>query len=220
MAGRDPQCIHSIERENLMGSTLLNMTVSLDGFGAGEHIDVEHPLGVGGERLHDWIFTAGGDRSVTAGGTSPGGVDAQVMRELAETTGAVLIGRRTFDVGLGHWQDTPYPLPCVVLTHETRSPMAMTSASFTFVTSGIADAVEQARKFAGEKNVLIMGGADVGQQALRAGLVDEIQIQLVPVLIGAGTRLFDHLGTDRIELERTRTIESPYVTHLRFRVVG
>lgn len=202
-----------------MGIVLLNMSVSLDGFNAGPDIDVDRPMGEGGERLHDWLFHEDSDRAVAAGGSSPSGMDVEVARELSAATGAVVIGRRTFDLGVRLWADTPYPVPCIVLTHEARPRLVMKSAAFTFVTDGIESALQQAQAAAGDKTVLLMGGADIAQQYVRAGLVDEIQIQLVPVLFGAGTRLFDHLGPHHIELERIRTSESPHVTHLRFRVV-
>lgn len=189
-----------------MGSIVLNMSVSLDGYGAGPGVAVERPMGEGGERLHEWLFT--GDSEV----------DAQVARELSDSTGAVVVGRRTFDVGVDLWQDTPFPVPCFVLTHEPRERLPMRSAAFTFVTDGVGRALEQAQAAAAGKNVLIMGGAHTAQQFLSAGLVDEVQIQLVPVLLGAGVRLFDRLGTQHIELERTRLLASEQVTHLRFRV--
>ncbi|GIH24887.1 deaminase reductase [Acrocarpospora phusangensis] len=201
-----------------MKSVVLNMSVSVDGFSAGPDVTVEHPMGEGGERLHEWLFTSSSDRNVAAGGTSPNGVDAQVAQELSASTGAVVVGRRTFDVGVELWGDTPFPVPCFVLTHQARDQLVMKSAAFTFVTDGIESALRQARAAARDKNVLIMGGANAAQQFVRAGLVDEIQIQLVPVLLGSGTRLFDHLGADHIELKRNRLIESPHVTHLRFQV--
>jgi dihydrofolate reductase len=193
--------------------------MSLDGFIAGPDIDVDRPMGDGGERLHQWLFQGDSDRAVAADGNSPDGVDAQVAREFSTATGAVVIGKRMFDVGVGLWGDTPFPVPSFVLTHEAREPLVMKSAVFTFVTDGIDSAVRQAQAVAGDKDVLVMGGAGIAQECLRAGILDEIQIQLVPVLLGAGTRLFDHLSPNHIELERTRLIESPHVTHLRFRVV-
>jgi dihydrofolate reductase len=202
-----------------VGLILLNMSMSLDGFIAGPDIDVDRPMGDGGERLHQWLFQGDSDRAVAADGNSPDGVDAQVAREFSTAPGAVVIGKRMFDVGVGLWGDTPFPVPSFVLTHEAREPLVMKSAVFTFVTDGIDSAVRQAQAVAGDKDVLVMGGAGIAQECLRAGILDEIQIQLVPVLLGAGTRLFDHLSPNHIELERTRLIESPHVTHLRFRVV-
>lgn len=192
-----------------MGQVLLNMSVSLDGFAAGPDISVEHPMGIGGERLHEWLFQD--DAAQVA-------VDSEQTRDLHITTGAVIIGRRTFDIGVGLWQDTPFPVPTFVITHEPRAQLPMKSATFTFVTEGIQDALQQARSAAGDRNVLIMGGAGIARQYVENRLVDEIRLQLVPVLFGAGTRLFDRLATDHLELERTMVVESPHVTHLRYRV--
>ncbi|MET7395543.1 dihydrofolate reductase family protein [Dactylosporangium sp. NPDC005572] len=202
-----------------MGNVVLSVSLSLDGFSAGPDISVERPMGDGGERLHEWLFDSDSDRAVAADATSPTGVDAQVARELFAATGAVVVGRRTFDVGVDLWADTPFPVPCFVLTHEPREQLVMKSAAFTFVTDGVERALELARASAGDKDVLVMGGARTAQQFIRAGLVDEVQIQLVPVLLGAGARLFDHLGSNHIELERTALLGSPHVTHLRFRVL-
>ncbi|MEU7799106.1 dihydrofolate reductase family protein [Micromonospora arborensis] len=201
-----------------MGRTVLSMSVSLDGFAAGPDVAAEQPMGRGGERLHEWLFQAGGDRTVAADGVTPVGVDAAQIREREATTGAVVIGKRTFDVGVDLWQDTPFPVPCFVVTHESRDPLTMKSDVFTFVNDGLRSTLDQARHAADDRNVLIMGGPTTGRQFVTAGLVDEIHLQLVPVLLGAGTRLFDDLGTDHIELERTAVLESPHVTHLRFDV--
>ncbi|ETK34917.1 dihydrofolate reductase family protein [Microbispora sp. ATCC PTA-5024] len=190
-----------------MAKVVVHVTMSLDGFMAGPRVSAESPMGEGGLRLHEWVFNA-----------SDGGPDGEVMRELSAVTRAVVLGRRTFDVGVGVWEDTPFPAPSFVVTHERRPPMPMKSATFTFVDDGLASAIRQARAVAGEGTVVVMG-ADVTQQALRAGLVDEIDLQLAPVLLGDGLRLFDHLGPRRVELQRTRVIESPYVTHLRYRVM-
>jgi dihydrofolate reductase len=201
-----------------MGLTLLSMSVSLDGFAAGPDVAPGQPMGRGGERLHEWLFQPDVDRAAAADGVSPIGVDAQHVRELTTTTGAVVIGRRTFDVGLDLWQDTPFPVPCFVITHEARVDLLMKSAPFTFVADGIDEALHLARQAAGERNVLVMGGPTTAAQFVRARLVDEIRLQLVPVLLGGGTRLFDRLGDQRIELEQAAVIESPRVTHLRYRI--
>ena len=190
-----------------MAKVTLNMSMSLDGFIAGPNVGVELPMGEGGLRLHDWLFNS-----------SASEVDAEVEQEMFAMTGAVVLGRRTYDVGVGPWGDVPFPVPCFVLTHEDREEIVKKSGSFTFVTDGIESALQRARAAAGEKDVRLMG-ADIAQQFLSAGLLDEIQINLVPVLLGDGIRLFDHIGAERIELESTRVIESPSVTHLRFRVV-
>lgn len=203
-----------------MSRTVLSMSVSLDGFAAGPDVSTEHPMGRGGERLHEWLFHEGGDRAVAADGVSPVGVDAEQVRERLATTGAVVIGKRTFDIGVGLWQDTPFPVPCFVVTHEPRDPLTMTSDTFTFVTDGLHSTLRQARQAAGDRSVLVMGGPTTGRQFVGAGLVDEIHVQIVPVLLGAGARLFDDTGSDHVELERTALIASPRVTHLRFRVLG
>ncbi|MFC4471456.1 dihydrofolate reductase family protein [Streptomyces xiangluensis] len=187
-----------------MSKVVLNVTMSLDGFMAGPDVSVEHPMGRGGLRLHEWIFD-----------TSASEVDTAVTRETLDSTGAVVLGRRTFDVGVGVWKDTPYPVPCFVLTHNARSQMVMKSGPFIFVTDGLKGALQQAQAVAGGKDVTLMG-ADIAQQALTARLVDEINLQIAPVLLGGGRRLFDHLGMEPIELERTRILASPHVTHLRF----
>ena len=191
-----------------MGKVVLSASMSLDGFMTGPHVGPEHPMGAGGERLHDWLFDD----------TPDGELDAEVAREASAAVGAVVIGRRTFDLGLEPWCDVPLTVPCFVLTHESRDELPMASGTFTFVDGTLPNALEHAQTAAGERDVLLLG-ASVGQQFLDVGLVDEIEIQLVPVLLGAGTRLFDHLGPEHIELERTEAIESPHVTHLRFRVV-
>lgn len=191
-----------------MGKVVLSASMSLDGFMTGPDVGTEHPMGRGGERLHEWLF----DES------DEGRPDAEIVRETSAAVGAVVIGRRTFDLGLEPWGDVPFPVPCFVLTHESRDDLSMASGTFTFVDGSLPSALELAQAAAGERDVLLMG-ASVGQQFLDVGLVDEIAIQLVPVLLGGGTRLFDHLGPEHIELERTAAIESPNVTHLRFHVV-
>lgn len=186
-----------------MAKLLLFFSMSLDGFIAGPNVSVDQPMGEGGERLHDWMFNSKSE------------VDAEMAREASP--GAVILGRRTFDAGIGPWGDTPYPAPSFVLTHEKREPLAMKSATFTFVADGIASALRQARAAAGEKDVIVMG-ADSARQYLKAGLVDEIVLQSVPVLMGAGTRLFDYIGDRQVELTAIRVIPSPTVTHMKFAV--
>ena len=192
-----------------MGKLLLTFTMSLDGFIAGPDVGVEQPMGKGGERLHEWMFNDSAER----------GVDPEMANEMLDAAGAVILGRRTFDVGLGPWGDTPYPVPCFVLTHRRREDLAMKSGTFTFVDDGIVSALDQAKAAAGEKDIIVMG-ANAAQQYLRAGLADEIVLQLAPVLLGAGTRLFDNIGAEHIELTRTRMIGSPFVTHLKFSVAS
>ncbi|MFF0773091.1 dihydrofolate reductase family protein [Nonomuraea wenchangensis] len=188
-----------------MGAVVLHKSMSLDGFVAGPDVGAEHPMGRGGTRLHEWMFT---DR--------PDPRDKEVLAATTASAGAVVVGRRTFDVGLPHWQDTPYPAPTFVLTHRTRDRLVMSSATFTFVADGIEAALRAAQNVAGDKDVIVMG-ARTGRQFLRAGLLDELLINLVPVVLGSGIRLLDDLA--HIELTRTQVIASDTVTHLRFRVV-
>lgn len=199
-------------RRSSPGKVVVNITMSLDGFIAAPNVDLERPLGDGGERLHYWAF---GD-----GSTPASAADREVAGELFTSTGAFLIGRRTFDVGEGPWgEDGAFGRPCFVLTHRGRELLRRGPTTFTFVTDGIESALAQARAAAGDRDVCVMGGAGIAQQYLAAGLIDELHLHLAPVLLGAGTRLFEPLGAERIELECTRLIASPGATHLRFRVV-
>ncbi len=190
-----------------MAKVVLTFSMSLDGFVTGPDISMDHAMGIGGDRLHRWMFHAGPENSIDLG----------MARELLAKVGAVILGKRTFDVGLQHWRDTPYPAPSFVLTHEKRDNLIMKSATFTFVSEGINSALEQAKAAAARKVVIVMG-ASVAQQLLDEGLADEIYIQLVPVLLGKGSRLFDHIGSTPIELTCDRAVNSPHITHLRYKV--
>jgi dihydrofolate reductase len=203
-----------------MGKVILEMSMSLDGFIAGPNDDVERPLGEGGEQLHDWIFDGKTEQSGTSPRTSATGSNREVMDESFKTTGAMVMGRRWFDIGEGPWGDNPpFHMPFFVVTHHVKATLPKGETTFIFVTDEIESALHQARTAAGDKDFSVAGGAHIIQQYLRAGLLDELQIHLVPVLLGAGRRLFDHLGVEHIELESTRVIESPGVTHLKFRMV-
>ncbi len=197
-----------------------DMSMSLDGFITGPNDDVERPLGEGGERLHQWIYGLASwrERHGLTGGQSDR--DADVVEESFKTTGAVVMGRRMFEVGEKPWGDNPpFHLPVFVVTHHPRGKaIKQGGTTFTFVTDGIENALKQAKAAAGDQDVSVAGGANIVQQYLNAGLLDEIQIHLVPLLLGGGRRLFDRLAVQHIELEKTRVIESPGVTHLRFRV--
>jgi dihydrofolate reductase len=203
-----------------MSKVVLDMSVSLDGIGAGPNPSAEHPMGTGGERLHAWMPFYAPKHASTAGVPAASEVDARMVQELfAVAQGAVVLGKRTFDLGLEPWGGTPFPAPCFVVTHETREDLVTATGTFAFVTDGIERAVRRAQAAAGDNDVLVMGGPTIAQQAVRAGLVDEIAIHVVPVLLGAGSRPFAHLGPEAIELERIELIASPQATHLRFRVV-
>jgi dihydrofolate reductase len=212
-----------------MAKLFLDISTSLDGFVAGPNATLEDPLGVGGERLHDWIVGLASWREqhgLEGGETGP---DADVMAEGIERTGAVVMGRRMFSGGEGPWEedpkadawwgdDPPFHVPVFILTHHARETVVKEGGTtYAFVTDGIEAALAQAREAAGDKDVLLAGGANVAQQYLQAGLLDELHIHVAPLLLGGGVRLFDDVGPDPIELETTRVIESPAVTHLTYR---
>ena len=190
-----------------MGKVAITFSMSLDGFIAGPDVSVDHAMGVGGDRLHKWMFQGGPESSIDLG----------MARELLAKVGAVILGKRTFDVGLQHWNDTPYPVASFVVTHETRDTEAMKSGAFTFVSDGISSALKQAQAAADGKVIIVMG-ANVAQQLMKERLADEIYIQLVPVLLGSGIRLFEHLGAMPIELTCDRAVNSPHITHLKFKI--
>jgi dihydrofolate reductase len=201
-----------------LGKVILDITMSLDGFIAGPNDGPERPLGDGGERLFAWYFSGDIDyRMPSATMTfkvSP--ASAEVFQEV-QTIGALVTGRRTFDIANAWGGRHPVDVPVFVVTHTVPQEWVYEGSPFTFVTDGVESAVEQAKAVAGDKTVGV-GAASIAQQCINAGLLDEVQIHLAPVLLGNGIRLFDHLGTEPIELESTRVIDAPDVTHLRFRV--
>jgi dihydrofolate reductase len=213
-----------------MTRLICDISSSLDGFVAGPNPSLEEPLGEGGELLHEWAFAATSwrERHGLEGGEQ--NADSDVIDESLRATGAVVMGRKMFSGGEGPWEDDPrvdgwwgdeppFHVPVFVLTHHARERKVMQGGtSFNFVTNGIEAALEQARAAAEEKDVLLAGGASAVQQYLKAGLLDELQIHVAPVLLGGGTSLFDQLGVEPLGLEATRVIASPSVTHLRFRV--
>ena len=213
-----------------MSKLTFDITMSLDGFIAGPNQTLEEPLGEGGERIHEWMVGLASfrERHGMEGGETT--ADSEVLEESVAGTGAILMGRRMFSGGAGPWEadpnpdawwgdDPPFHVPVFVLTHHARETVTKQGGtSFTFVTDGVEAALEQARAAAGDKNVAIAGGADVIQQCLTAGLVDEFQVHVAPLFLGGGVRLFD-LGAPHRELEVTRVIASPVVTHLKYRVV-
>lgn len=213
-----------------MAKLRFEISMSLDGYVAGPNQSEEDPLGEGGEALHEWALKLASWRQ--AHGMEGGEVNASsgVMDELQQGVGAGLMGRNMFGGGPGPWDEDepwngwwgdepPFGFPVFVLTHHEREPLVLGETTFNFVTDGIESAYEQARAAAGEDEVMINGGAKVVQQYLAAGLVDEARINLVPVLLGGGERLFDGLGDERPELELERTVAAPEVTHLRYRVL-
>ena len=195
-----------------MSNSVLYMSMSLDGFIAGPDDGAGQGLGAGGHRLHDWL---GDGRGGVAGYRPPDGPSGEVFDELM-ATGAVLVGRRTFDIA-GHWNGDHHGVPIFVPTRG--APPAPQSGWVTYVTDGVESAMRQAKQAAGEANVMVHG-ADLAQSCLRAGVLDELEIHLIPVLLGEGRRLFEHLGAEHIELELTRIIDASGVTHLRYRVAS
>jgi dihydrofolate reductase len=203
-----------------MGKVTMGLSMSLDGFIAGPNDGPDSPLGDGGERLFAWY--SAGETEYRLPGTemvfnvSP--QSAELLREAHARMGAFVTGRRTFDITSGWGGSPPLGVPTFVVTHTVPQEWVYEGSPFTFVTDGVESAIEQARAVAGEKDVAV-GAASIVQQCIRAGLLDEIHVDLVPVLLGGGVRLFEHLGVGPIELERTRVVEAPGVTHLTFRVV-
>ncbi len=179
-----------------MGKVFLDMAVSLDGFISG-------PDGADGG-LHDWYF-------------ADSGKSEQILEELQNDIGAMILGARAFGESSDGF-DTPYKIPHFILTHHPRASLERGGAQFHFVTDGLESALEQAQAAAGEKDVCVAGGASIAQQFIRAGLLEEIQLHLVPVLLSGGIRLLENLG-DGIRLECSRVLEAPLATHLRYRVV-
>jgi dihydrofolate reductase len=199
-----------------MGTVVVDLSMSLDGFIAGSGDGPASPLGRGGERLFAWMGAGPAPNRVDRW-LAPPDASKVVVDEWMRDCGAMISGRRTFDIA-GGWKDGhPIDVPNFVVTHEAPT-QGEWSPRVRFVTEGVERALELAQEAAGDRMVS-MSGADVAQQLLRAGKVDEIQVSVAPVLLGAGVRLFDHLGPDPIALEQVRVIESDGVTHLRYRVV-
>ncbi len=201
-----------------MSKIVFNMTLSLDGYVAGLNDGPDNGLGDGGGRLFNWYFAGDTDVSVSEGSpmlkVSPR--SAELLKQSIQTSGASICGRKTFDIAHGWGGHPPLP-PTFVLTHAAPQKWVYEGSPFTFVTDGIESAVRQARAVAGDKNV-VLTTASVLQQALNAGLVDEIMVDVVPVLMGGGVRLFDHLDIAPRDLEIIHAIPAQGVTHLAYRV--
>src|SRR5829696_9607234 len=205
-----------------MASLTLDISISLDGFVAGPNQTLEQPLGEGGERLHEWVVALASWREPHGMSGGETNIDDEVVEESRRNVGATVMGRRMFSGGEGPWDDDPnadawwgddppFRHPVFVLTHHAREPVTKQGGTtFTFVTDGIEAALEQARAAAGDKDVLVGGGGSVAQQYLKAGLLDQLQLHVVPVLLGDGVRLFEnHVGDPPGDLELDRSIESP-----------
>jgi dihydrofolate reductase len=204
------------------------ISMSLDGFVAGPNQSLEHPLGIGGDRLHEWALALAEWRAPH--GLEGGEVNesSSVMRESNANIGATIMGRNMFGGYPGPWdarepwngwwgENPPFHHAVFVLTHYPRQPLRLEGGTtFTFVTDGSEAALEQARQAAGGLDIALAGGAKAAQQYLAAGLVDEMEINLVPVLLGAGEQLFEGIGDDMHGLALVRTVATPGVIHLKF----
>jgi dihydrofolate reductase len=211
-----------------MGALRFQISMSVDGFVAGPDQSEDDPLGVGGENLHEWIVKLEAWRRPH--GLEGGEVNAStpVVDGMQSNVGATIMGRNMFGGGPGPWADDPwngwwgdnppFHTPVFVLTHHSREPLELEGGTtFTFVTDGIESALEQAQRAAGSRDVLLGGGANVVQQYLAAGLIDEFELHVVPLLLGGGARLLENVGD--LVLEQVRAIEAPGVTHIKYRVV-
>jgi len=211
-----------------MSKLRFDISVSADGYAAGPNQSVENPLGEGGEQLHEWVLKLEVWRR--AHGREGGEVTAStpLFEEALGAAGAVIMGRNMFGGGPGPWgedpwkgwwgDEPPFGMPVFVLTHHEREPLTLGETTFTFVSDGIESALEQAREAAGDKDVSIGGGANVIQQYVSAGLVDEMQLNVAPILLGGGTRLFEDGAGAGLSLKQALVVHTPDVTHLRYRV--
>jgi dihydrofolate reductase len=202
-----------------MGKVVFNMTVSLDGFVAGPNDSPENGLGDGGDALFNWYFSGDTEVPISDGNmvlkVSP--QSAELLNESMGNYGAGVWGRKTFDIAHG-WQGHPPGSPAFIVTHAVPQEWSYEGSPFIFVTNGIESAIRQAKQAAGDKDVVVCT-ASILQQCLNLGFMDEIHVDVVPLLLGKGVRLFDHLNIEPIELESIRVVAAPGVTHLGFRVV-
>jgi dihydrofolate reductase len=203
-----------------MSKVVVELSMSLDGFVAGPNDNPDNGLGDGGDRLFTWYNS--GDVDFPLPGTDMmfkiSRASADLLQEEWSDIGAMVAGRRMFDIARAWGGNPPGGGPCFIVTHHPPQEWLKAGSPFTFVTDGVESAVRQAKEVAAGKAVSI-GSASIAQQCLKAGLLDEIHIDLAPVLLGGGVRLFDHFGTELIELEKIKVVEGKDVTHLRYRVV-
>ncbi len=211
-----------------MSKVRVHISVSLDGYVAGPNQSQENPLGEGGEGLHDWVVALKAWREAAGMDGGEENESSPIVRDEYANVGAEIMGRGKFgpatrgEWGEDPWQgwwgdDPPFRKPVFVLTNHAREPLILSDTTFTFVTDGIEAALEQARDAADDKDVFIGGGAQTINQFLSAGLVDEIELHIVPIVLGGGARLFDGVGPD-LKLEPIRSVDAPGVTHVQYRV--
>jgi dihydrofolate reductase len=198
-----------------VGKVIADQSMSLDGFSAGLNVRIGNGMGDGGEALHEWMFSEGDGAEINAS------VREETPFNLLQRSGAVVVGRRMFDVGVEPWgENPPFHQPVFVVTHRARDPIVKQGGTtYTFVTDGLDATLARAREAAGGKDVVVLGGAALIQQCLKGGLLDELQLHLVHVLLGGGTRFFGDLDAASAAFERTRVIDGEGVTHIRFRLV-
>jgi dihydrofolate reductase len=202
-----------------MGKVVFNMSMSLDGYVAGPNDSPENGLGDGGEALFNWYFSGDTEIRISEGTpvlkVSP--QSAEILKEAFTRYGAGVWGRRTFDIA-DAWSGHPPGEPCFIVTHRVPEEWVYDGSPFTFVTDGVESAIRQAKQAAGDKDVVV-STASILQQCLNAGLMDEIHVDVAPLLLGKGVRLFDHLNISPIQLEAIRVVQAPGVTHLAYRVL-
>ena len=214
-----------------MSKLRCHISISADGFVAGPSQSEENPLGEGGERLHDWAVSLAAWRESHDKAGGEVNASSRIMQETLANVGAGVMGRNMFgpvtggDWGDGQWKgwwgdDPPYHNDVFILTHHPREPVEMQGGTtYHFVTDGVQRALERAKASAGGQDVRLWGGAEVIQQYLAAGLLDELELHIAPVLLGGGARLFDNLGGADFRLEQVRAVEAPGVTHVKYRIV-
>ena len=210
-------------------AVFIDISVSLDGYVAGPNQTLEEPLGRGGEQLHDWVVRLEAWRKPHGQEGGETGPDGELFSAQVDRIGAVIMGRRMFSGGSGPWEsdpnadawwgdNPPFHVPVFVLTHHEREPVEKEGGTtFTFVTDGFESALEQARAAAGAKDVSSAGGAETAQQALRAGVVDDLTLHIAPLLLGGGASLFGGVVSD-LKLRLTNVLEGPHATHLQYAV--
>ena len=212
-----------------MSKLRLSITMSLDGYVAGPDQSEENPLGIGGMELHEWFFPLKAFREMHGGEGGEVNASSAVVHERQADIGATIMGRNMFgpvrdawpdESWRGWWgEDPPYHHPVFVLTHHPREPLTMEGGTtFQFVTDGIESALVQAKEAAGELDVWLAGGASVVNQYLAAGLVDEIDLSIAPLILGTGARLFDGLDRTAFNLEQIRAVDAPGATHIKYEV--
>ncbi|SDK36267.1 dihydrofolate reductase family protein [Sediminibacillus albus] len=201
-----------------MGQVVLSISMSLDGFVAGSNDCQQKPLGDDGDTLHAWMFS--GDRTSEVNTFFKlSQIDRKVFDSAAEKTGAMIVGRRTYDIVKGWGESHPLKnVPVFVLTHSLPDEHPEGSTPFTFITDGIEQAVKQAKRAAGTKDVSV-GTASVAQQCIQAGLLEALDLHIAPVLLGKGVRLFDHIGQDTVRLKSTEVLEGKGVVHVKYDIV-